>query len=370
MQLKNLKLTNFKNYDQLNVDFHDQLNIITGLNGSGKTNLIDAIYYLCSCKSYFISSDRAVVKHDRDFFTLEANFEKSDETYSLNCKYHPRKKKQFECNRKIYDKLAKHIGKFPLSIITPDDIQIVKAGSEFRRKLTDHTLSQIDYDYLLNLMRYNKVLQQRNAYLKQIQPPYPVMDALLDSYDLQLEQFSQKIYQLRTTVMESCIPSLQNSYAQIADNRETVSLTYRSNLQQGNFLSLLKSSREKDRILKRTTVGIHKDDWDFMIGEFPIKKLGSQGQQKSFLIALKLAYYQILKEEIGVLPLLLLDDIFDKLDSSRIKALLQIITTNQFGQIFITDADSKRLPTILDALNLQYKHFVVQNNELILQNDI
>ncbi|MCL4113204.1 UNVERIFIED_CONTAM: hypothetical protein GTU68_002854 [Idotea baltica] len=362
MQLKKLKLKNFKNYASLTVNFHEKINIVTGLNGSGKTNLIDGIYYLCSCKSYFQSSDKAVVKHEQDFFTASAEITKGDENYNLSCKYSLRKKKEFECNRQVYEKLAEHIGKFPVSIITPDDIQIVKAGSEFRRKLTDHTLSQFDFEYLKNLIRYNKILQQRNAYLKQLQAPYPIINTLLDSYDFQLLQFSEKVYNLRSEIMEECSENLIKMYELLSGGREEVSINYKSNLQAGNLLHLLKNNRTKDQLLRRTTVGIHKDDWEFKIGEYAIKKIGSQGQQKSFLIALKLAFYHLLSHKKNELPILLLDDIFDKLDANRIKALIKIITEKSYGQVFITDADNERLPTILNELNLQFNHYVVEDN--------
>lgn len=364
MLLKKIKLINFKNYQSLSVDFHKKLNVITGLNGSGKTNLLDAIYYLCSCKSYFQASDKVLINFEQPFFTLEGAFEKNEKEYLLSCKYSPHRKKTFECNRNIYEKLAEHIGQFPVSFITPDDIQIVKAGSEFRRKLTDHTLSQINQLYLRDLIKYNKILQQRNAYLKQAAKTNFIDEQLLLSYDNQLEQFSKVIFELRKEIMPESKQLLEQSYKTIANGQEAIGIQYKSNLKEGNLLDLLKLNRAKDRILKRTNVGIHKDDWEFLLGEHSIKKLGSQGQQKSFLIALKLAYYHLLKNKIGEQPLLLLDDIFDKLDANRIKALLKIVTNDDYGQVFITDADNDRLPTILNELNLPFNHYLVENNEL------
>ncbi len=367
MELNNIKLTNFKNYSTLVVDFDDKLNVITGLNGVGKTNLLDAIYYICSCKSYFQASDKSIITFEQGFFNITANFKKKAEDYNLFCKYSPRRKKEFECNRNIYDTLAEHIGKFPVSIITPDDIQIVKAGSEFRRKLVNHTLSQISAEYLSNLMKYNKILQQRNAYLKQISGIENMTNfSLLDTYDAQLVNFSKPIYKLRKNMMPECTQFLQNCYEQISNGREKVNIQYISNLNNNNFEELLKTNRQKDRILKRTTVGIHKDDWEFGINNHSIKKIGSQGQQKSFLIALKLAFFQFVKEKLNIEPILLLDDIFDKLDATRIAELLKIVTANSYGQVFITDADSKRLPAILDSLNLQYKHFIIENEKILL----
>jgi len=365
VQIKQLHIRYFKNYGEQSVDFHPKLNVIVGLNGTGKTNLLDAIYYLCCCKSYFGKGDKHLINHKSEFFNLQALFERNKQPENLSCKYGIKHKKEFARNRNVYGKIAEHIGLFPVSIIAPDDIMIVKGFSDDRRKLFNQTFAQLSNEYLISLMLYNKVLQQRNAYLKRLKPPYNQKNSLIDTYDAQLVQYGSLVIDYRKEKLERIRQLLQDSYNQIADNKEEVNVFYKPSSFANEFADNLHASRGKDLMTQRTNVGLHKDDWEFEINGKPIKKLGSQGQQKSFLIALKFALYHLIEDEKMMQPILLLDDIFDKLDSQRIQQMLELITSPEFGQVFLTDADNNRLPKILDALTLSYNLHFVENGRIV-----
>lgn len=360
MYLKQLSVLHFKNYDEATLTLDAGVNAFTGSNGAGKTNLLDAIHYLSLCKSYFNPIDSQQIKQGADFFMINGSFESNDKTDNITCGVKRNQKKQFKRNKKEYERLADHIGLFPLVMISPYDVSIIMEGSEERRKFIDNVISQTDSRYLDELINYNKTLLNRNAMLRSIAQTGRYDPTLLEVYDEQLTTSGNKIFLKRKAFMESFTTVFNRHYEYISDNAEQAGLIYESPLMGANFETLLKTAVEKDRILERTTQGIHKDDLLFTIHEMPIKKFGSQGQQKSFLIALKLAQYSFLFAQKKTKPLLLLDDIFDKLDMNRANKLMQMISHNDFGQVFITDTHHERLKGVFEALNVKIKIFKVE----------
>lgn len=346
MQLSRIHLVQFKNYADQLLEFSPRLNGFVGQNGMGKTNLLDAIYYLCMGKSYFATTDQYIVQHEQDFFRLVGVFLQEERKDQVVAKVKPRKSKDLELNGKRYDRLVDHVGRFPVVIVVPDDTQLIHEGSEERRRFLDNTLSQLDGIYLGHLLQYNKVLKQRNALLKQ-RAGRALPEDLLSVYDQQLAVPAQYIYERRTAFVEAFVPPFQHAHGAICGGQETVSLRYRSHLAEKTLPEILAECREKDRILERTTQGIHRDELVFKLGGHPLKRLGSQGQLKSFVLALKLAQYRFLQAERQLSPILLLDDIFDKLDPERVKQLLAYILAEDFGQIFLSDTDEQRIRTVL-----------------------
>ncbi len=330
----------------------------------GKTNLLDAIYYLCMGKSYFNSSDIHNVQSGTDFLRLEGLFEKEEKKEKIVVKVVPRKRKEVERNDVAYQKLSEHIGLLPVVIIAPDDTQMVHEGSEVRRKFLDNTISQLDQAYLKDLIQYNKLLKQRNALLKQMAEQHRFDPALLSVYDAQMQQPAQQIYEKRLAFCESFTPILERHYAVISNEQEKVSCHYKSALSSQSFEVLLKENQEKDRILQRTNSGIHKDDLQFTINNYALKRYASQGQLKSFVLALKLAQYEMLKVEKKKAPILLLDDIFDKLDVQRVTHLLQLLIQEEFGQVFITDTHEQRVEQIIKKFESNYYRYLVENGSL------
>lgn len=360
MWLKNISLLNFKNYEESSLDFSPNANAFTGENGAGKTNLLDAIHYLSLCKSYFNPIDSQHIKLGTNWFMVQGTFDRTDQEDIVACSLKKNQKKQFKRNKKEYSRLADHIGIFPLVMISPNDSFILLDGSEERRRFMDNVISQTDNQYLDTLIRYNHVLLQRNQYLKSASETGVLDLNLLEVYDLQLVEIGAHIFQKRQSFMESFLPYFREHYQYLSDGAEEVSLSYSSTLSSEDFRTLLRESVHKDRTLGRTTQGIHKDDMLFVIHEdLPLKKFGSQGQQKSFLIALKLAQYSFLKEKKGFSPLLLLDDIFDKLDQKRTTKLMQMVSDDSFGQIFITDTDAIRIQQIFKEINKPIRIFGV-----------
>lgn len=360
MRLDHIILTNFKNYSKECLDFDGkQFIFLSGKNGMGKTNLLDAIYYLCMGKSYFSLLDKGLILHGETFFRVEAQFSNQEKEYKIVAKIAKGKKKVFECNNKAYGKLSEHIGLLPIVFIAPDDTALIREGSEARRKFLDNSLSQIDAVYLNQLILYNKILKQRNAALKQMAQSGQFSENLLQAYDQQLAPAAQYIFSQRKTFLKEFIPILEDIYRQISKGHESISCEYASPLEGVDFLALLALNREKDKILQRTTKGVHKDDLDFIITDYPIKKYGSQGQQKTFVIALKLAQYQMLKNKKNQDPILILDDIFDKLDAQRVNELIILLSEQSYGQVFITDTQQDRLQTIFKDFQLQFNHFKI-----------
>ncbi len=327
----------------------------------GKTNLLDAIYYLCMGKSYFSAPDYQVCRHETDFFRLEGHFVRDEKKEKIVAKVQARKKKVFERNDLPYQKLSEHIGLLPVVMIAPDDTEVIREGSELRRRLLDNTISQIDPLYLRHLIQYNNLLRQRNAALKQMGETRIYKADLLDVYDRQMELPAGQIFTKRAAFTEIFAPVLRQAYQQISGNQEAVDCEYYSQLKEATLGELLTERREKDRILQRTTAGIHKDDLKFTLDRRPLKRFASQGQLKSFVLALKLAQYQLLSKEKKMRPLLLLDDIFDKLDSQRVKRLLELLKEHQFGQLFLTDTDPERVAQLLEHLKLDSVCFKIQD---------
>src|ERR1700733_10629834 len=364
MYLQQLSVINFKNYAEAGLTFSEGVNVFTGNNGAGKTNLLDAIHYLSLCKSYFNPIDSQQIKQGADFFIITGNFNKNGNNEAVACSVKRNQKKQFKRNKKDYQRLADHIGLFPLVMVSPYDISIIIEGREERRKFIDNVISQTDNLYLDELIVYNKVLINRNALLKLIADTGRYDPHLLEVLDEQLIASGNRIFEKRKAFMQSFTEIFNKHYRFLSDNAEQVELIYESQLLQDDFTALLKKNIEKDRILERTISGIHKDDLLFAIHGMPMKKFGSQGQQKSFLIALKLAQYSFLNLQNGFKPILLLDDIFDKLDDLRITKLMQMISNHDFGQVFITDTNVSRVKTIFNVIGVEINLFKVKGGEI------
>lgn len=365
MHLQELSLFNFKNYEDVKLSFSRGINCFVGNNGSGKTNILDAIYYLCFCKSYFNPIDSQNIQHNKPFFSIEGQFDREENIEPVFCGVKKGQKKVFRRNKKEYDRLADHIGLYPLVIISPADRNLIIEGSETRRKFIDGVISQSDKLYLQDIIKYNQVLAQRNALLKFFAANFTYDPTTLGIYDEQLEDLAQKIYEKRSAFMRAFNPIFQKYYQAISGSNEEVSLSYKSQLHQSDLSSLLKQSLNKDKILQYTTCGVHKDDLLFKINDYPIKKQGSQGQQKTYLIALKLAQFEFIKDLVGYKPLLLLDDIFDKLDDTRVEAIVRLVSEHHFGQIFITDTHKERTEDIVKKIDDSYRIFDVHNGALV-----
>ncbi len=357
MHLKRLSLLNYKNITSQTFDFQEKINCFVGRNGAGKTNVLDAIFYLSFSKSYFNPIASQNIQHKQQFFVLEGAYQRDNKEEHIFCSFKKGQKKVIKRNGKAYERFSEHIGFLPLVIISPADRDLIVEGSETRRKFIDTVLSQLDREYLQNLVAYNKVLSQRNALLKYF-AANRTFDALnLEVYDLQLSQLGAAIYAKRNSFIERFAPIFNARYAAISNGGEAVALRYKSQVHEQDMTALLKGSLEKDRVLQYTSTGIHKDDLQLEIDSFPIKKFGSQGQQKSFLIALKLAQFDFLKAQNDVMPILLLDDIFDKLDAERVSQLIALVNQEEFGQIFISDTHKDRTEMVLNTTEQPYKIF-------------
>ena len=357
MYLQKISLVNFKNIASQSFDFQQKINCFVGDNGVGKTNVLDAIYYLSFAKSYFNSVAGQNIKHGEGFFMVEGDYFLNDRSEKIVCSLKRGQKKVLKRNGKSYEKFSEHIGQLPLVIISPADRDLVTEGSDTRRKFIDGVISQQDKRYLQDLISYNKVLSQRNALLKYF-AANRTFDALnLSVYDDQLSEYGTRIYEVRKAFLEKFIPIFNEKYQIISNDKESVNLLYKSQLNDFSIKELLQKSLEKDKITQYTTAGIHKDDLSFEIGEYPIKKFGSQGQQKSYLIALKFAQFEFIKQQSSVVPILLLDDIFDKLDEGRVSQIIDLVNNDEFGQIFITDTHHDRTENILKQSNKPYQIF-------------
>ena len=346
MFLKRLSIVNYKSYERGTFTFEKRINCFTGRNGSGKTNLLDSIYYLCLTKSYFSTNEQQNIRHGESFFTLVGELSAKDELLTITCKIGRHRKKEFLKCEIPYDKLADHIGSFPVVFIAPNDVSMIYGGSEERRKFIDGLIAQIDPVYLSNLQRYNKLLAQRNALLKRFGETNTFDGALLQVYSDKMLEPGTYIFKRRSEVINEFVPVFRDIYRVISGGREVVSVLYESEVDKIPLNTLFGSHTDRDRMARRTTSGIHRDDLIFMMDEHVIKKFGSQGQQKSFLISVKLTQYQLIRNHKDITPFLLLDDIFDKLDEERSANLLTFITSEQFGQIFITDTRKERIERI------------------------
>lgn len=357
MILHKLSLLNYKNFEAETFEFDPKINCFVGLNGVGKTNILDAIYHLSFGKSYFNPITSQNIKHGTDFFVVEGLYEKNGQSEKIVVSAKKGQKKIVKKNGKAYEKFSEHIGFLPLVIISPSDRDLIIEGSETRRKFMDGVISQGDSKYLQSLINYNKVLAQRNSLLKYFTVNNTFNQDTLDIYDQQLHDFGSVIFKKRTDFLEQFQPIFLHRHASISNRKESVKLWYDSQLHETDLLSLLKQNIAKDRITQYTNYGIHKDDLNFEIEEYPIKKFGSQGQQKSFLIALKLAQFDFLKAQSKVNPLLLLDDIFDKLDEERVAQIITLVDNENFGQLFISDTHGERTENVIKRVHQSYKMF-------------
>jgi DNA replication and repair protein RecF len=357
MYLEKLSLFNFKNFESQSFDFQDKINCFVGDNGIGKTNVLDAIYYLSFGKSYFNPVASHNIRHNEDFFMIEGEYEIKDRKDTIVCSLKRGQKKVIKRNDKEYEKFSDHIGHLPLVIISPADRDLITDGSDTRRKFIDGVISQSDKLYLKSLINYNKVLSQRNSLLKYF-AANRTFDALnLKVYDEQLEQYGIFIYEKRKAFLTEFAPIFKERYLAISNGKEEVDLKYKTQLDDGKLTDILMQSLEKDRVLQFTSVGVHKDDLQFEIGGYSVKKFGSQGQQKSFLIALKLAQFDFIKNQSNVKPILLLDDIFDKLDAKRVSQIIELVNQDDFGQLFISDTHADRTEEVVKKTNQSYQIF-------------
>ncbi len=362
MILKSLSLINYKNFESINFEFDDKINCLVGNNGVGKTNILDAIYHLSFGKSYFNPFTSQNIRHGTDFFVIDGHYEKDDRDEKVIVSTKRGQKKVIKRNGKVYDTLSEHIGFLPLVIISPADRDLITEGSDTRRKFIDGVISQSDQNYLITLLKYTKLVAQRNALLKYFAVNNTFDTAQLKIYDEQLYEHGSIIYKRRADFLETFIPIFLDRYQTISSGEETVSLAYQSKLAENNLLSLLEQNLAKDRILQYTSVGVHKDDLSFEIDGYPIKKFGSQGQQKSFLIALKLAQFDFIKKQSKVSPILLLDDIFDKLDEKRVEHIVKLVDDKNFGQLFISDTHADRTEEVVKKISQSYKIIKLENN--------
>lgn len=360
MYLKKLVLINFKNIAQAEITLSERLNCFVGDNGAGKTNVLDAVYYLSMSKSALTMTDGQSVRHGEDFFVVEGTYAgDSGLSDTVNCSFLRRSGKVLKLNGKEYDRMADHVGRFPVVMVSPQDSVLITDAAEERRRYLNAFLSQLDRDYLASLMRYNAVLAERNRFLKSSSD-----EQMLQIYDMQLADHAARIYERRRDIIERMRPLVAEFYRQLSGDREQVEIEYRSELASASMGELLLASRERDIVNGFTTSGVHRDDMSLRIGGYPLRKYGSQGQQKSFLMSLKLAQYRILAEVCGERPLLLLDDLFDKLDTSRVENLLTLVAGDGFGQIFITDCNRSRLETILSRAGEKYALFMVEGGDI------
>jgi len=363
--LKHIDFLNFKNFAEVSLNFTNKINCFAGSNGSGKTNLLDAIYYLSFCKSYFSSSDIDNIKRNDNFFVINGSYDLEETEENIFCGVKLNSHKQFKRNKKEYSRLADHIGFIPLVIVSPYDTNLISDGSDERRKFLNNVISQYDKIYLNNILNYNRLLKQRNILLKDFYQKKHIDFETLEVFDEKMATYAQPIYQVRNNFIENLIPVFKEFYNRISGESENIDIIYQSQLENENLLNLLKNSIEKDNIMQYTTCGIHKDDLIFKIDDFPIKTNGSQGQQKSFLLSLKLAQFDFIKQKNNVLPILLLDDIFDKLDNFRVAQLMQLVGEHHFGQIFITDTDKQRIERVLEPVKSDYSIFNLEKGEIL-----
>jgi DNA replication and repair protein RecF len=361
MYLENISLVNFKNYTESHFSFCEDINGILGDNGSGKTNLLDAIYYLSLTKSFFNSSDLYSVRFDSDFFAIKGNFRRNGESFGITCRFRNSEKKEILYENNIYDRNTDHIGNFPVVLIAPNDIDMIRGGSEFRRKFFDGILSQSDPLYLAELLKYNQALRRRNSLLKQFGDENFFDGDLLESYDRLIIGPGEKLFRKRLSLVEQFSLLFRENYEAIAGRKEEVEIQYISDCHSNDFSEKFRAYRRQDLESRRTVFGAHRDDFELMINNKSLRRFGSQGQQKSFLVGMKLTQFQIIRNLKGFKPILLMDDIFDKLDDQRIGNLMKLVNRHDFGQIFITDARPERTLSIISGTDCKKK--IIRLNE-------
>ncbi|MDD3079230.1 MAG: DNA replication and repair protein RecF [Paludibacter sp.] len=356
MQINSISILNYKNIAEATLKFSPKINCFIGDNGMGKTNLLDALYYLSFCKSHSNSIDSQNIKHDTEFFMLQGFYTSNDQAEEIYCGMKRRQKKQFKRNKKEYEKLSDHIGLIPLVMISPDDNTLILEGSEERRKFVDGVISQYNKQYLQYLLNYNNALKQRNALLKS---ENPVEESLFEIWEEQMGMYGTYIYEERKKFISDFIPVFQNIYRTISGGHEEISLSYISQHDNRDIAESMIKTRERDKILGYSTQGVHKDELEMLLDTYPIKRVGSQGQNKTYLISLKLAQFNFLKRAQNSIPILLLDDIFDKLDSNRVMKIIELVSGENFGQIFITDTNREHLDQLLSQLRQEVSIFTV-----------
>jgi len=360
MWLEKLHLTYFKNYEERAFVFGEHVNCLVGENGSGKTNLLDAIYFLTLTKSAFHNQDALGIRHANDFFIIDGIFKDLSRNIQITCSFQRGQRKVFMSDKKIYERLSDHIGLFPLVLIAPNDTDLIRDGSEERRRFFDGVLAQATPDYLNDFLQYNKILTQRNALLKLFAERNYLDEDLLETYNEPLIFLAIRIYEHRRSFMDRFLPLFRKYYQFLSSGKEEVDVLYESEVASVDFKTEFRKNRAKDLHAQRTGKGIHKDEYVFEIDGITLKKFGSQGQQKSFVIALKLAQFELLKIEKEKTPILLLDDIFDKLDDRRIHKLIDLIDTGFLGQVFITDARPERSQRILENVKADVRFFEIE----------
>jgi DNA replication and repair protein RecF len=364
MHLEHLHLINFKNYEEAEIALSKGVNCFVGNNGAGKTNILDAVHYLSICKSYMNVVDRQNIRFEQPFFSIQGNWVKDDQQVAIHCAVKLGSKKIFRRNKKEYEKLADHIGQFPAVMISPYDRDLISEGSELRRKWMDGIIAQFDRKYLESIQKYNKVLAQRNALLKNMAEHRLFDRESIEVWNHQMSFLGHEIYEKRQEFLHEFIPVFQKHYNAIGHEVEEVELQYKSQLHEASMDDLLLMYEKKDAHTRYSNAGVHRDDLVFQIKGHPVKKFGSQGQQKSFIIALRLAQYEWLKNHLNTLPVLLLDDIFDKLDHDRVERLMQLVSDKFFGQVLVTDTDVERVEKIFAESKIPCKIFDVHNGNV------
>ncbi len=366
MHLKKLNLVHFKNHREADLTLSKRVNCFTGDNGAGKTNILDAIYYLAFTKSYFNPIDSQNIAHEEGFFVIEGSFELKGKKHNIYCGMKRGDKKVFKRNKKKYDKFSDHIGLLPLVFVSPADEELIYGGSEIRRKFLDGVISQFNKSYLEHLIQYQKALLQRNKLLKTFAENRHFDQDALEVWDMQLVQHGTPVHEARKSFTGDFIHVFQKYYELLGSDREKAQVTYKSKLNDNTFQDLLDAAQNDDARKLYTTVGIHKDDLSFTLNGYSLKKTGSQGQKKSFLTALKLAQFEFIKNKKDTSPILLLDDIFDKLDKTRVKALMKIVSKEDFGQVFVTDTSALRVIEMFDNFETEIRLFDVTPDEILL----
>ncbi len=365
MYLNTLKIINFKNYEEQEMAFSDKINCFVGNNGAGKTNLLDAIYYLSFTKSYFNSIDQQNIRHGESFFAIHGTFHRNGNLPNqVSCIQKAGVKKQFRINQKDYDRISDHIGLFPCVMVSPYDRDLINEGSDIRRKFIDAVISQFDKQYLENLIHYNRLLEQRNGLLKLFAERRQADRGLLSLIDEQMMAPATNISDKRKAFLEGFAPIFRHYFEFISGGAEDVSIEYESQLTAGSYLAITEEAFARDQALRYSSAGIHKDDFIFNLAGYPVKKFGSQGQQKSFAVALKLAQFDFTRDLTGFKPILLFDDIFDKLDPGRVQQIIQLVDNDSFGQVFITDTDPERIKNTFEKVAINHRVFGIAEGKV------
>lgn len=368
MILKQLSIINYKNLEQVELNLSPNINCFVGNNGMGKTNLLDAIYYLSFCKSYTNPIDSQIINHNSDICMLQGEYQlDTNKVANIYCGLKRRQKKQFKRDKKEYERLSDHIGQIPLVMISPTDVEIIQGGSEERRKFMDIAISQFDKEYMQALIHYNKALQQRNALLKMKEQQ--VDATILQIWEEQMVESGEHIYNKRKQFIEKFTPIFNRFYKKVSASNENVSFEYISQLKEGDLASILVNNRRREMILGHTTAGVHRDELEMLLDGYPIKKVGSQGQNKTYFVALKLAQFDYLHTIGNKTPILLLDDIFDRLDANRVEEIVKLVSSDEFGQIFISDTNRESFDKILERTGSDYHIYSVKDGDISKIND-